>query len=150
MPSDKYRLVKRQVALILDGHLVAIIIEVGILRGRTTGTIGMIGHAILAIVWLAVWCAARTGLIYCPYRIERRIGRDSEGSTWLLQIGYCTLCGRRLNQRMHAEAPADEYGLITGQLFFAFHRYGRVVVIAVGICRRCACATVTVVGHTHL
>ena len=103
----------------------------------------------MAVVRLTVGGTARARLVDCPYGKERRIGRDVEVGTGLLQV--CGFIRGLRDQTFLGEAPAEEHGLGANHRAGIFYSYRRAAVIAVVIYRGISTGlVVTVVGEALL
>ena len=149
-PAEEDGIRTNQATLIEHFHVVVVIVKLRIYRSRTTGVVvALVSHAGLAVVRLTVGGSARTCLVDCPYGKERRIGRDVEVGTGLLQV--CGFIRGLRDQTLLREAPAEEHGLGANHRAGIFYSYRRAAVIAVVIYRGIATGlVVTVVGEALL
>ena len=121
-PAEEDGIRTNQVTLIEHFHIVVVIVKLRIYRSRTTGIIvALVGHAGLAVVRLTVGGTARARLVDCPYGKERRIGRDVEVGTGLLQV--CGFIRGLRDQTLLREAPAKEHGLGANHRAGIFYSY---------------------------
>ena len=149
-PAEEHGIRTNQVTPIEHFHIVVVIVKLRIYRSRTTGVVvALVGHAGLAVVRFTVGGTARARLVDCPYGKERRIGRDVEVGTGLLQV--CGFIRGLRDQTLLRETPAKEHGLGANHRAGIFYSYRRTAVIAVVIYRGIATGlVVTVVGEALL
>ena len=121
-PAEEHGIRTNQATLIEHFHVVVVIVKLRIYRSRTTGVVvALVGHAGLAVVRFTVGGTVRARLVDCPYGKERRIGRDVEVGTGLLQV--CGFIRGLRDQTFLGEAPAEEHGLGANHRAGIFYSY---------------------------